>query len=331
MIPKAGKVLAELEADLRVREIAFILNTRHALRLVEQFGCQVGVELHTDVAQHIEATLACARRCHEICPEHFVVKVPFTPAGMIATRALRREGIPVNMTLGFSARENFLATALANPSYVNVFLGRLNAYFADNNLGDGRLVGEKAAVASQQEVKVFTLGLPQSETRQIAASLRDAHQLPQLAGVDVITMPPQVAAEAREELTDVWWRSRLEEDYEVSLGADVNLEAVRPDTLWSVSSDERKFVEQMILHVPESVEDLIQAMRDHGIGEVFPDLSPAELQTIADDGKIPQHHRWGDKIMRRELAVDGQMTLAGLAHFATSQQELDQRIREHLS
>jgi transaldolase len=329
LIQQSGKLLGGLQPEQKVREVAFLLNARHGLRLVAQFGCRVSVELHTDVASDDEASIAYARRFYEICPQQFVVKVPFTPAGLIATRKLRKEGIPVNLTLGFSARQNYLATALANPSYVNVFLGRLNSYVADNGLGDGRLVGEKATLASQQEVNVFAIGLPQCETRQIAASIRDGGQLTRLAGVDVITIPPQVAKEAMSQLADPW-RSRLNEEYDVSLLPDVDAESVRLETLWSVSADERKLVEQMILQPPKSEQELIEAASDYGVRDLFPQPSPAEMETIAADGKIPQHKRWGDKIMHRELAIDSLMTVAGLAQFAASQQELDARIREQV-
>ena len=67
---------------------------------------------------------------------------------MIATRQLRQEGVPVNFTLGFSARHNYLAAAFARPSYVNVFLGRLNAYVETHGLGDGSLVGDDIVFAN---------------------------------------------------------------------------------------------------------------------------------------------------------------------------------------
>jgi len=306
------------------------LNACHAMRLVENFGCLVSIELHTDVAHDTEASIGYAYRYRDICPDKFIVKIPFTPAGLIATRKLRSEGIPVNLTLGFSARQNYLAAALANPSYVNVFLGRLNAYVSDNHLGDGRLVGEKATLASQQEVAVFARGLPQSQTRQIAASLRDGKQLAQLAGVDVITMPPHVAQQAQQEHISRW-HSRLDEEYTVSLAPGVNDDLVHVNKLWCVSPEERKFVEQMILHAPHSPDDLITASQDYGVADLFPQLSDDALKTIAADGKIPRHERWADQIMRGEIAIDGLLTLAGLGHFASSQHELDSRIREHIA
>ena len=94
---------------------------------------------------------------YNLCPEQFIVRVPLTPSGLIAMRRLREGGIPVNFTLGFSARHNCIATAFGAPSYVNVFLGRLNSYMADHDLDDGKLVGEKAVLASQRGVRILSL------------------------------------------------------------------------------------------------------------------------------------------------------------------------------
>ena len=130
--------------------MAFILNATHGLRLVERFDAHVSVEEHTDLAHDLEQSVEYARRYYAICPERFYVKIPFTPAGLLATRRVRQEGIPVNHTLGFSARQNYVITRLALPTFVNVFLGRLNSFIADNGLGSGDYVGEKATLASQQ-------------------------------------------------------------------------------------------------------------------------------------------------------------------------------------
>jgi transaldolase len=327
LVPRASKTVEHLPMEARLREIAFILNLRHALKLVQRFRCDVSVELHTDVAHDTGMTIALARRCHEICPDHFIVKVPLTPAGLIAIGRLRDMGIRVNCTLGFSARQNYVATAMARPSFVNVFLGRLNSYVADNDLGDGRWVGERATLASQGEVATFTRGLPRTDTRQIAASLRDASQLPQLAGVDVITMPTKVARQA-EQTCDQPWQSKRHDPPNARLGDGVDPQTVRLEKLWDVSKSERNFVQKAILSPPANAGELKKMAIDHDISDLFPEMSAEELQGIADDGKIPRHDRWQERIHRGDLAVDSLMTSAGLASFAASQAELDHRIGE---
>ncbi len=324
-IAKAAEVLAGEDQAVQVAEIGFLLNARHGLRLARLFGGKVSVELHTSLADDLEATVEYGRRYFEISPEHFIVKVPLTPSGYLATRRLRSEGIPVNFTLGFSARQNYLAARLSAPSYVNVFLGRLNSYIADNELGDGKLVGEKATLASQRAVEEVSRGLKEP-VRQIAASLRSETQVWDLAGVDVFTLPLPVAEKARKELYPRW-TSRRNEDYEVKLSAGVDPLDVRWETLWEVTEAERKLAGDLAARPPASAEEMIERSRDTGVKDLFPDLSLSEREKIARDGKIPRHEAWQERIRKGELAVDTLLNLGGLASFAKDQKELDGHIR----
>ena len=86
LIKKAADLLSGLDSQTQVIEIAFILNARHALRLAQRFGGRVSVELHTDLAHDIERSVSYGHRYYNICPEHFIIKVPLTPAGLIAMR-----------------------------------------------------------------------------------------------------------------------------------------------------------------------------------------------------------------------------------------------------
>lgn len=325
LITRSAEVLEGVDPEVLVVEIAFILNARHGLRLAQRFGGKVSVELHTHLAHDIENTLAYARRYFEICPDNFIVKIPMTPAGLVATRTLRSEGIPINFTLGFSGRHNYLAAGFSRPSFVNVFLGRLNAYFVDNKLGDGAFIGERATLASQKFIKELT-GDSAEPTRQIAASMRGASQVADLAGLDVYTMPLKVAASALTDL-DGNFSSQLDTLYDVSLNDDVDPSMVRWETLWETSPAERKLVESLNENVPSTGEELVDRAHELGAGDLFPRLSDSDEQTIADDGKIPRHGRWAERIKNGELAIDTLLRLAGLASFTGDQKALDDRIR----
>src|SRR6266545_4498520 len=157
LMPRAARVLREADPEINgdrlVEEIAFILNAVHGLKLVSAFDAYVSVELHTRVALDEEASYQYGKRFHAINPDRFTVKVPLTPEGILAARRLVSDGIRVNFTLGFSARQNQLIAHLARPAYVNVFLGRINSFVADQGLGDGRNIGEKATLASQRMLR----------------------------------------------------------------------------------------------------------------------------------------------------------------------------------
>lgn len=324
VIRRAAAELEGIEPRERVLEIGFILNAIHGLRLVERFGGLVSVELHTDLADDEERAVAFGLRLHAVAPDHFLVKIPFTPAGLVATRRLRDHGVRVNMTLGFGARQNHLATALARPDYVNVFLGRIGAYLADNRLGDAGVIGERAAWASQHAVRALAVGRA-SSTRQIAASLRDAEQLPRLAGIDVITMPATVAAAAPRVLATEW-RDHDEAEFPVALAPGIDPLTVRIERLWEVGACERQLAERLARRRTFSALDVVAEAADCGCPDLFPAFSREERARIAEDGKIPRHTLWEERIAAGELGLDALLSAAGLAAFAADQRRLDERI-----
>jgi transaldolase len=77
-----------------------------------------------------EEMVAEGRALARIHP-HVVVKVPFSRAGLTATRELTSEGIPVNMTLVFSAPQALLS-AEAGATYVSCFVGRVDDISVDS-------------------------------------------------------------------------------------------------------------------------------------------------------------------------------------------------------
>jgi transaldolase len=313
-----------------ILEIAFILNAHHALRLVDKFDAFVSVELHTDLAGDVGRTVAYGKRYFAICPERFYVKVPLTPAGYLSARRLVQAGIPLNFTLGFSARHNYVAALLTKPDYVNVFLGRLNAVVVDNKLGDGRNVGEKATLATQRELlKLRDLG--RTKTKLIAASIRSGAQIGDLTGVDVHTMPTKAAAEYRahppSQVT-----SKVANDPQVPLASGVTLAQFGGETLWAVPPKFKDAVENLLGQNLDALqpEDLQTHFEKAGFGDFLPRWSTTDIQTATKDGKIPVYATWKNRLASSRIGLDALMNLSALYSFATDQKALDDRIRSLL-
>ena len=322
-IPSALGLVRHLPVNEQVREIAFILNARHGLRLARKFGGMVSVELHTDTAYDIDAIVSYGLRFREICPGQFIVKVPYTPEGLIGARRLREQGVRINLTLEFSARQNALVTIVAKPDYLNVFLGRIGAFIADNKLGDGSGAGENAVLSSQSWVRHMSESNPWP-TKQIAASLRNYTQLDLLAGTDVYTMPPKVAAAGRKSLSGIF-NSRLGTHYDVPLNEtakDLSIEK-----FWEVPQSVIELGRALDRYMPATGEDLVARVHAAGLGDMFPRMSKADNERLAAEGKIPVLSSWRDRIISGELAPDTLLTLAGVASFTTDQRQLDDRIR----
>jgi transaldolase len=322
-ISEAKSVIRDLPQENRVKEIAFILNARHGLRLALKFGGYVSVELHTDTAHDIKAIQYYGKRLHEICPEQFIVKVPYTAEGLIGARLLKDSGVKVNLTLGFSARQNVLVTRVARSDYANVFLGRIGAFMINNKLGDGSGAGEMAVISSQNWVTGLSSENPW-QTKLIAASLRNYNQLELLAGTDVFTMPPKVAVAGHKELSGKF-SSRMHENYDVSIydsAKEAHIEKFR-----EVDKKVVNLAGRLASRVPVSGSELIHIAYEEGCEDMFPSLTKEEKSFLASDGKIPVYSRWEKKISEGKIAPDTLLTLAGLASFSADQELLDQRIK----
>ncbi|MEE4214000.1 MAG: transaldolase family protein [Bacteroidales bacterium] len=326
-IPRTQEILDSMPRDKKIMETAFILNARHGLRLTRKFGGFVSVELHTSTAHDIDAIVNYGLRYRDICPEKFIIKVPYTAAGLIGARLLKEKGVRINFTLGFSARQNIMAACISRPDYLNVFLGRIGAYIVDNKIGEGTGAAEKTVIETQKYINAIRSELG-TETRLIAASIRHHDQLDMLAGVDVFTMPPKVAGMGRREL-DGNFKSRLEEDYDHGLSFDPHNEAM--EKFWEVDPGLLALAYDLGNKLPESGQQLEDIMRNEGYEDMFPILSPEERQRISEDGKIPVRSAWLDKISTGKIAPDTLLNLAGLASFTTDQAELDNRIDSIIS
>lgn len=317
----AGEGLSEEE---KITEVGFVINCKIALRLVQAFKVKVSVELHPSMARDIERTLYYARRYYGVCPDYFIIKVPLTPEGYLAVRTLRREGMPINFTLGFSARQNYLAARLASPTYVNVFLGRLNQVVDENKLGSGAGVGEKVTLETQRAITELRRQNGDVTTRLIGASIRGGAQVAFLAGVDVLTIPPAALEEFCPTLPEAL-HCHLEETVEPGIAPGPRAAAF--DKLWDVSSEFKAFCEALAAR-PDlegmDGESLRRICREEGM-DLFHDFSTADYEKIRTKGKIPRLGDWPE-----EVALDDLMTQSALMSFAKDQDELDARIRSFL-
>ena len=114
--------------------------------------------------------------------EHVVVKLPLTPAGLQACKALTSEGIQTNVTLCFSVPQALLA-ARAGATYISPFAGRVDD------------IGWDGTELIRQIKEAYVMG--DITTKVLAASIRHPTHVVQsaLAGADVATIPYKVFAQ----------------------------------------------------------------------------------------------------------------------------------------
>jgi transaldolase len=138
--------------------------------------------------------------------DHVVVKVPFGREGVKACKALSGEGIPVNVTLCFSATQALLA-AKVGASYISPFVGRLDDIATDGM----HLIEEIVEIYDNYEFG----------TEVLVASTRHPIHIVQAArlGADICTCPPAVIDSLfNHPLTDVGLKKFLA-DWEKAYGA----------------------------------------------------------------------------------------------------------------
>jgi transaldolase len=112
--------------------------------------------------------------------DNVVVKVPMTPDGLKACKSLSLEGIPVNVTLIFSANQALLA-AKSGAKYVSPFIGRLDD------------IGQDGMNLIKDINEIFK-NYPDFKTQILVASIRHPLHVIDAAkiGADVVTLPPAV-------------------------------------------------------------------------------------------------------------------------------------------
>ena len=326
-ISQLNEVASDLTEEERVTEVGFVINCRIALRLVRAFKTKVSIELHPSMSRNIERTLDYARRYYRVCPEYFIVKIPLTPEGYLSVRTLRKEGMPINFTLGFSARQNYLAARMSNPDFVNVFLGRLNQVVSENSVGGGDLVGEKVTLATQDALLRARKQYPEVATRLIGASIRSGEQVAFLAGLDVMTIPPSAMEEFLKMKHPVGtMSSNIGKD--INPGIDFsNPHGLRFQKLWEVPDAFVQFVDDLLASTTLDTMtggEMESFCRERNVDLFYP-FSPEELKKIFDLGKIPRLDEWS-----QEVALDDLMTQSALQSFSKDQAALDDRIRSFL-
>ena len=151
-----------------------------------------------------EGMIAEGREIAKIHP-NMVVKIPMTVEGLKATKVLSSEGIPVNVTLIFSANQAILA-ANAGAAYVSPFLGRLD----DINTPGIDLIRNISEI----------FDIYGYDTEIITASVRNPIHVTDcaLAGADIATVPYKVIEQmTKHPLTDQGI-AKFQADYKAVFG-----------------------------------------------------------------------------------------------------------------
>ena len=153
---------------------------RNFLDVVREICQVVPGPVSAEVTAIDTATMLAEGRKLAKIARNVAVKVPLTPDGLKACKALSSEGTMVNVTLCFSAAQAILA-AKAGASFVSPFVGRLD----DVGAAGMALIGEIVEIYRRY---------PAFKTEVLVASVRSPLHVVEAAklGAHVATLPPPV-------------------------------------------------------------------------------------------------------------------------------------------
>ncbi len=159
LIAKSGRKIAEV-----IREICGMVDG--------PVSAEVAATNYDEIMREATVLRAIAK--------NVTVKVPLTPDGLRACKALTNDGAMVNVTLCFSAGQALLA-AKAGATFVSPFVGRLDD------------IGQDGMELIADIVQIFE-NYPAIETEVLVASVRSPHHVVTAAklGAHVVTLPPSV-------------------------------------------------------------------------------------------------------------------------------------------
>jgi transaldolase len=153
---------------------------RNFLEVVKEICAVVPGPVSAEVTATEHAKMLTEGRKLAKLAANVCVKVPLTPDGLKTCKALRGEGIMVNVTLCFSPAQALLA-AKAGASFISPFVGRLDD------------IGSDGMALIADIVQIYS-AYPAIETEVLVASVRHPIHVIEAAkmGADVATLPPAV-------------------------------------------------------------------------------------------------------------------------------------------
>jgi transaldolase len=161
---------------------------------------RVSTETDARLSFDTEGTIAKARHLialykqHGIERERVLIKIASTWEGIAAAEELEREGIHCNMTLLFSLPQA-VRCAEAEATLISPFVGRILDWFKAKHQRDYPAAEDPGVVSVQQIYNYYKkFGY---KTEVMGASFRNADEILELCGCDLLTISPDLLAKLK--------------------------------------------------------------------------------------------------------------------------------------
>lgn len=187
------------ERKLWLLDRLFINFGKEILQIVPgRVSTEVDARLSFDLNATIERTrrLIALYEAEGISRERILIKIACTWEGIQAAKALETEGIHCNMTLMFNFAQA-VACAEAGATLISPFVGRILDWYKKSEGVSGYAPAEDPGVKSVTRIynyyKYFDY-----KTQVMGASFRNADEIRELAGCDLLTIAPKLMQELSE-------------------------------------------------------------------------------------------------------------------------------------
>jgi transaldolase len=214
----------------RTHQVMDELLVAFGLEILKIVPNRVSTETDANLSFDTEAIVAKGRRFiglyekNGIGRERVLIKVASTWEGIRAAEILEREGIHCNLTLLFSMAQA-VACAEAKVQLISPFVGRIMDWYKAKEKRDFA-PAEDPGVLSVKEIYAYYKKFGY-RTEVMGASFRNAGEILELAGCDLLTISPQLLGELKNSTAAVTRK--------------LDPETARDSQLEKISLDEKKF------------------------------------------------------------------------------------------
>ena len=218
-------LILKVSKDVRFKNL---INSNDLEKILVNFGTEISkyingyisTEVNPNFSFDTKKTIEIAKKIIKIYQENNVdkerilIKIAATWEGILAAKELEKEGIKCNLTLIFS-KVQAIACAQANVTLISPFVGRITDWYKKNGyeIND---VKDDYGVNNVKEINNY-IKKNNYSTIVMGASFRNIDQIKALAGLDKLTISPNLINELKNDLNLEFDELKLDDECDYSV------------------------------------------------------------------------------------------------------------------
>ena len=218
-------LILKVSKDVRFRNL---INSNNLEKILVNFGIEISkyidgyisTEVNPNYSFDTKKTIEIAKKIiklyqeNNVDKERILIKIAATWEGILAAKELEKEGIKCNLTLIFS-KVQAIACAQANVTLISPFVGRITDWYKKN----GYVINDVKDDYGVNNVKEINNYIKKNNysTIVMGASFRNIDQIKELAGLDKLTISPNLINELKNDLNLEFDELKLDDECDYSV------------------------------------------------------------------------------------------------------------------